>query len=130
MTAFNMKTPCANCPFRSDVTPYLEPGRVREILADCVEGDASFHCHKTVTHDDDGDATTTGKELQCAGALIMAERLGRVPQMVRIAERLGMYRRDELDMAAPVYTSPFKMLQAYNKEWKKRHGKTDSKINH
>lgn len=107
---YGMTTPCACCPFRSDIAAYLTEERVREIEASLVS--ASFPCHKTTEHDDDGDCRWTGDEIHCAGALIILEKSGRSSQMMRIAERVGMYDRRKLNMAAPVFDTFDEMAEA------------------
>jgi hypothetical protein len=103
---FTMRTPCDNCPFRSDKIFHLHPERVDEIEEGLDRG--TFPCHKTVDYsslDEDGasECRNTEKEVHCAGALILLEKLERPSQMMRIAERLGMYDRTKLAMNAPVF---------------------------
>ena len=107
---YTMTTPCVNCPFRSDIPPYLRYTRVREIEDGLING--TFPCHKTITHDDDGEYISTDKEIHCAGALILCEKEERPSQMMRIAERLGMYDMRKLDMDAPVFESFDEMADA------------------
>ena len=108
---YGMTTPCSNCPFRKDIPPFLRPERVREIQRSLVRSE--FPCHKTTTHDDDGDyVPKPGEEMHCAGALILKEKLGQSSQMMRIAERLGMYDHTKLDMGAPVFDSFDEMYEA------------------
>ena len=113
-----MTKPCANCPFRNDIKPYLRSDRVREIERSLVR--AEFPCHKTTDHDDSGDQVPTGHETHCAGALILMEKEGRSSQMMRIAERLGMYDPSKLDMSAPVFNSFDEMAKAQRCPRKKR----------
>jgi hypothetical protein len=47
----------------------------------------------------------TEKSQHCAGALILLEKLEQPTNSMRVAERLGMYDRRELDMDAPVFDS-------------------------
>lgn len=105
---YGLVKPCAKCPFRSDIKPYLTKGRVREIERSLVR--AEFPCHETTyrtggDETEDGDYVRSGKESHCAGALILLEKLGRPSQMMRIAERLRMYDASKLDMDAPVFDS-------------------------
>lgn len=102
---FALKRPCGNCPFRADRPAFLDRDRAQEI-ADSLEADASFHCHKTLDYDtEDGSGEVTDSSKHCAGALIILEREESPSQMMRIGERLGMYDRDLLDMDAPVHES-------------------------
>jgi hypothetical protein len=109
---YDLVRPCSNCPFRSDIKPFLRRGRGEEI-ADVLRRGGTFACHKTVDHsddesDDDIDATLdrmrgAPEESHCAGALIVTERDSGPNQMHRIAMRLGMYDPDKLDRNAPVF---------------------------
>jgi len=106
---FNLKRPCANCPFRKDAQGYLDPERAREIAM--TKG--TFACHKTITHDEEtGDGITGPDSSHCAGYLIMREKLNKPSRMMRIAERLGMYDHTALDMSAPVFDSVREMVEA------------------
>lgn len=113
-----MKTPCPSCPFRTDIPPFLTEGRGREIMA-ALLADHTFQCHKTVDYDgadDEGevDSATAASEpnaQHCAGALILLEKIGRPNQLMRIAERIGHYRPDRLDMKAPVFDTAAKFIR-------------------
>lgn len=118
---YGLTTPCSNCPFRTDITPYLMPGRVREIERSLDR--CEFPCHKTTEHDEDGDVRRSDKEMHCAGALILMEKEGRSSQMMRISERLGMYDHRKLDMAAPVFDT----FEAMEKAQKDRYAELDKK---
>lgn len=109
---YSLKTPCPNCPFRTDVKPYLSPERVDEIRIGLERGE--FPCHKTLDYDtEDGEESVeTEKTAHCAGALILLEKEGTPSQMMRICERLGMYDRRKLDMDAPVFDSWDEMAAA------------------
>lgn len=116
---FDLKRPCANCPFRSDIMFHLNTDRVEEILDGILYQDATFACHKT-THgeeveDDEGNTyyNHTGKEQHCAGALLLMEHMERPNQMMRIAERLRLYKRDELDYTSLVFETDDDMIEAY-----------------
>jgi hypothetical protein len=104
---YDLKTPCGKCPFRKDRPFHLGSGRVREIQAGLVRGE--FPCHKTTIdvdgEDGSGGRTSVPGSKHCAGALILLEKLAQPSQMMRIAERLGMYDRRALKMDAPVYDS-------------------------
>lgn len=107
---YELKSPCLNCPFRNDIQFQLDDGRVREIEESLNR--ASFPCHKTVNYTSDGE-TEIGPDAQhCAGALILLEKLECPSQMMRIAERLGMYDRKKLNMDAPVFDSFDEMNEA------------------
>ncbi len=112
---FNLKKPCANCPFRTDIRPFLTTGRAEEIVESIIDMQQTFPCHKTTVASDDyeyGGMTTTEKSEHCAGALILLEFAERPNQMMRIAERLGMYDRTKLDMESPVFDDPDDWIDA------------------
>ena len=101
---YNLTKPCANCPFRTDIKPYLNASRVPDL-----EG-VAFSCHKTTTCRDVGNSDP--KAEHCAGSLILHEKLEQPHQMMRIAERLGYYDHTKLDMDAPVFDSFEEMADA------------------
>jgi hypothetical protein len=113
--SYRLTSPCPMCPFRSDIPPYLNRGRVREIQQSLYDG-GQFPCHLTTDWGDDDDAEhdyiPTGHEVHCAGALIVLEKEGRPNQMMRIAERIGLYDARKLRMDAPVYASFRAMIDA------------------
>jgi len=110
MPKFDLIRPCKDCPFRTDVRPYLTPGRCDEILNAIITEQRTFSCHETT-------GVKGGKKVEeqhCAGAAILLEKIKRPNQMMRIAERLNMYDYRKLDMTAPVYDSPGDMQDAYD----------------
>lgn len=115
---YGMTTPCAKCPFRTDIQPYLTKARVREIERALVRSD--FPCHTTVNYDDESEYVPSGNEIHCAGALIVMEKEERPSQMMRIAERLGMYDHTKLDMDAPVFDSFDEMAEAQEPRRKRK----------
>ena len=121
---FKLKRPCAKCPFRSDKVFPLHPGRTEDILNGLLRG-GTFACHETVDYDnqpdddEDGDSfhVSTDGEQHSAGAAILLEKMNAPNQMMRIAERLGLYDRTKLDMSAPVYEDDEEMLEAITNKW-------------
>jgi hypothetical protein len=76
---FDLKSPCANCPFRKEGAIDLQPGRVAGIVADLRKNDMqTFPCHKT-TH---GQAK---QEQACAGASAFMFRDGNPSVALRAA---------------------------------------------
>lgn len=96
----NMKKPCKDCPFLkgSSTNRTLHPHRIAGIIED-IRNDKSFTCHKTLPYYGEKSAK---KEEHCAGALIMLEKEDNPNQIMRIAERVGMYDRTKLDMDADI----------------------------
>lgn len=110
---FDLKKPCANCPFRTDITFYLDTERVEEICDAIANRDKTFQCHKTIKRDDEGHAIPGKVDQHCAGALIMLEHMQASNNMLRIAYRLGIYDKRKLDMNAPVFRHSRDMIDHY-----------------
>lgn len=73
-----MEQMCADCPFGNSskqrhMRRSLRPGRFEGICQDVFRG-AFFACHKTTTHDDDGETVWTPKQRECAGAIAFRQR--------------------------------------------------------
>lgn len=111
---YALKKPCANCPFLKNpdkaIRKHLCKGRVPSIVDDLITGrSTSFACHKTTgrgQEDDDGVYHQSGHELQCAGSLIILEKMGKSTNLMRIMERMGAYKPDELKPAWPMVIEP------------------------
>lgn len=105
---FNLKRPCENCPFKSDVG-FLCRSRADEILSAVLYEGKTFTCHKTL-------GKKKIEQSHCAGALIMLEqnksREETDNQMVQIAIRLGLYDQSIIDMSSDVHT-PDSFLEAH-----------------
>lgn len=110
---YDLKKPCAECPFRNDRPGYLTKARAREIANGLdpkrLGAGGSFGCHKTTVPDpdDDGERTSGPKTQHCAGALIMLEKMGRLDhnQSARFAMRFGQLNPDLLEMDSPVHAT-------------------------
>lgn len=117
---FDLKTPCKNCPFRTDATAIRFSCRER---AEEIEESAyrnGFPCHlSAVIDEDDDDDEDAGYEAgentqHCAGYIIMAlnETLGSpwpgINNDEELYERLAM----QTDMDAPVFESSEAFLKA------------------
>lgn len=105
---FDLKRPCAKCPFRYDVPGYLK--RAEEI-ADAVYGlQQTFSCHATVDYDDDcadgedGFHFPSEDEQHCAGAAIWLMHMDQ-------PNRIGTFKPDELDMDAPVFDDWYAFIE-------------------
>lgn len=109
-----IKRPCAHCPFRADIEPYLRPERCEEIRDSLTQG-GMFPCHETVDH----YARSRAGERWCAGALlIMEEEFGAgasANQMVRICEGLGDLDLDQLEDTGVVFESFDEWVEANRK---------------
>lgn len=72
MSNYFMKEPCAHCPYRRDVKPFLTPERGEELAYHATNPYNSFPCHKTTESDDEsGDTYRTSKSLECAGFMAL-----------------------------------------------------------
>ena len=98
---YSMTEPCDACPF------LIGSGFSYESLEAHASGE--FACHKACKVEEDENSDEYGSFVprnentpHCAGALIYLELQNRPHQMMRICERLGMYDRRKLNMAAPV----------------------------
>lgn len=129
---FDLKSPCSSCPFRRDVPAFLHPQRAREICDAILKHDETFACHKTVDYSEEGEPydpegegdillgnLDEGRQTQethhCAGALILAQKLGHPNQLTRIAGRMGLYDHRKLRLDAPVFDTPAEMIRHHRK---------------
>lgn len=108
---FHVARVCDDCPYRRGGVR-LRRERIRDLIGYATDNQgAAFYCHKTT-----GIVAKVKRErknLQCAGALIFAEKQGVANQITRIMGRLGFYDPDALmatPEAAEVYDSPREML--------------------
>lgn len=98
---FNLKSPCKDCPFLVSRKFPLPQERKAEIALSLLNGD-NFPCHKTVDYSGEEPHVPASAE-HCAGAMIALEKINRPNQLMRIAERLGLYDRRTLDLTVPVH---------------------------
>lgn len=87
-----MKQPCVDCPFikGSSTNMSLAEDRLTGIVSD-VMNNHTFTCHKTLP-------LIEVDQQHCAGALIYLEKRDNPNQLMRIAERIGIYDRKRLEM--------------------------------
>ena len=104
-----MRTPCKNCPFRTDVRPYLHPQRAEDIAHSACNPFSNFTCHETLEeHDEDLIETTRSKT--CAGFLTLKY----------IENGESGYEDDGfVPSLETVYSDTWDMIQAYEDEWNK-----------
>ncbi len=98
---YTQHKPCSECPFLAVNAHSYGLRRLAEFAS------GEFPCHKTaalVTDDESGlsEFRATRDSVACAGALIFCEKRNAPNQMMRIAERLGLYDHTALDMSSPV----------------------------
>lgn len=114
---YGLQATCAKCPFRTDVEPYLRPGRAAEI-ADALHSGSEFSCHETTIN----VATADGDEVRadgprsrfCAGAMATMLNGNEANQMMRVAMRLGLFDPDALAARQlPVHRSLAEWVRSY-----------------
>lgn len=97
---YTQHSPCSDCPFLVSNAESYGLARLQEFAS------GEFPCHKTakLVENDDGPSEykATPDSIHCAGALIFLEKRDSPHQMMRIAERLGMYDHTALDMSSSV----------------------------
>lgn len=74
-----MKKPCAHCPYRRDIDPFLTTERGEELAYHAQNPYNSFPCHKTTkpSDDDSSEMMVTESSKECAGFLtLMANECG------------------------------------------------------
>jgi hypothetical protein len=113
---FDLHVPCGNCPFLRNGGIRLKPARVKQICLDILSDQGkTFACHKT-TVERNGELAEAMSSRHCAGALIFSEKNGNCTQMMRIAERLGMYDSKKLmanqEVVDQVFDSEKEMMEA------------------
>lgn len=67
-----IKKPCAQCPYRKDVKPFLHPARGEELAYAAENPYNTFYCHKTLEEgddDNDGESIIGRTSKICAGFL-------------------------------------------------------------
>ncbi len=113
---FDRRAPCKDCPFLKEGGIRLDRRRVEEIAGMMLSSSGgTFACHET-TGVKEGKRRPEREQAHCAGALIFAEKANPGgTQMMRIAERLGMYDRTLLmanqAVVDRVFDSEDEMLQ-------------------
>jgi hypothetical protein len=107
-----MKQPCAHCPFRKDVKPFLHPERAEDIANSSQNPYNEFPCHKTTVHDEDsedGDMMITDKSKTCYGFMAL-----------QIQENGGAPENWDWNHRDKIYEDAWDMTEAYQEEWENR----------
>lgn len=99
---FDLRRPCPQCPFRRGCLPEWLGRRRAEEIAGGLLGDQPFACHETT----EVGGADPGREQHCAGAALLLEAVGKPNQLMRVAERCGVYDHRRLDRGADVFASP------------------------
>lgn len=110
-----MKEPCKDCPFRTDVTPFLHPYRAEEISYAALNPYNYFYCHKTTVSGEEfggeeGEMVATNTSKICAGFLTLRAQAG-----IETPEGFNPdYEK--------CYIDPYDMIQAYEEQWENKRG--------
>lgn len=94
---FNMRRPCANCPFLVKGAIELLPGRLKQIMEGLRKDDKRvFICHKTV------EKPTSG----CMGALAVQFKEHRLPVLARFALSTNLLQLKDLHASGEMTVHP------------------------
>jgi hypothetical protein len=99
---FDLKAPCANCPFKRGIgeTFRLEQDRLAAIVA----GDA-FQCHKTVDYSGYDTTSPGDNPRQCAGLMATLRNSGQSNVIMRVGVLFGVLDVAALDPRGEAYAS-------------------------
>lgn len=104
---FNVKSPCAHCPFRNDIRGYLRKSRAEEIVNHLSADDSSwFSCHETTTSK--GRSTKHPDAAQCAGAMLLQVKLNRPNIITRVAIATGALDLNKLNNKLKIIFNSYK----------------------
>lgn len=98
---FDLKRPCANCPFKKGDGELFALGRERVI--EIVEA-VAFQCHRTFRR----------KPQQCAGLMVLLHRAERPNAIMQIAQRLTGFDAGTID-GRDVYGSIDEAIAAHER---------------
>jgi hypothetical protein len=88
---FDLKKPCAACPFRKDAVPSWLGNYTPQGVVDSIKADQPFFCHHDVENkigydDPDWQEKAMESAQHCAGALIFARKMCKLSRDPEIAE--------------------------------------------
>lgn len=92
-----LSQPCDACPFVGRFP--LSRGRLKEIMESTQRPahESYFVCHKTVDYADEeqGSDAVYGPAKVCAGWMEAVSRVGTLPAVIQVAERLDLVERSD-----------------------------------
>jgi hypothetical protein len=98
---FDLKRPCANCPFRKVGAIELHPQRLPSIVAGLLANDRDwFKCHKTLHLPRDR------RDSQCVGSMVYLLKVDAPSVSMRMAAAFGWLDFDELRALYPEIIDP------------------------
>lgn len=107
-----LTAPCENCPFRTDVRPYISAARAKTITDALLRGE-SFPCHKTIDYRFSAKGRVTKNTKMCGGAAVMLAHMDQPNAIMQVAERLGCLDTENIKKNSPVYKTPEEMIEAH-----------------
>lgn len=107
---FLIKKPCAECPFRRDVKPYLRHARAEDLARQMSDDNFWFACHQT-TGVKNGRRIKKEDQSHCAGLMGVLWNEGRINIAMRIAIIVKQLTIEELKRIAR--GKVFKNLSAF-----------------
>lgn len=112
---FEIKRPCAECPFRRDCSPYLR--RANEIRDQMRDDHYWFACHET-TGAKGGRRVKPAEQSHCMGLAKVLWRERNLNIAMRLALTFGLLTVEQLDAKRPAV---FRNLDEFVKHhWEKR----------
>jgi hypothetical protein len=107
---FKVKIPCAECPFRKNIRPFLTAGRAAQIAGDLSDDHHWFACHHTT-----GPAIKTENQSQCAGSMGVLWKMHRPNIAMRLAIHFKLITLTELNRIArhKIYPSLSAFVRAH-----------------
>lgn len=101
-----VKKPCAHCPYRRDVKPFLTPERGEELAYAAENPYNSFPCHKTLESNDEGETEIAASSKMCAGFLTLQHN----------SNGETFYDDEGFEPSPLVYDDSWEMAEAYSAE--------------
>jgi len=100
-----IKKPCAQCPYRKDVKPFLTPERGEDLAYAAQNPYNNFYCHKTLedSDDDDGGLEISNGSKVCAGFLTLQHN----------ENGKTFYDSEGFQPSENVYSDAYEMSDAY-----------------
>jgi len=99
---FKIKTPCADCPFRTDSNPFLR--RAPQLRHQLRNDQNWFACHET-TGVKNGKRIKPADQSHCAGAMGVLWNEGNPNLAMRLALAFKLITVKQLDKMQPVFQS-------------------------
>ena len=111
--SFNLKAPCRDCPFRSDIRPYLPQSTSRTVRPRSRTHDLRLPRDRSLSATQrQARPFQPSNSASLHRRLILMHKTECQGDLQQLAERLEFYDRGELRMDAPVYDTFEQMIKA------------------